>query len=348
MTPLSDRSAQAGRARLIIRILVTTVTGGVTYLVSAVVRQPPAQSLMLAVFVGGVVLVVQLLAEFDGRVVAMERGQERLIAEVRDLLADKFSAVGEATELFGRVEVSALREDVIRLAHSSLRIGRPAPPLIVELARAQIDRVTHLLDQVGSGSVATYDGEDRDWLLALAFHVKSTLDAISRGSAGPDGRFVDEGLWRTELGQRYLELQVRALGDGVRIRRVFILERPELADDPLFRDIYEEQEDLGIEVQAVDLPRIRIAGINFVSDFVLFDDVVSYELAISVPKARPATPMYVGTSLFLDPVRIGERRQRFDALWQQSSKLPRHPQIDSTRSATALAQPQERLTPPPP
>jgi hypothetical protein len=348
MTPDSDKGRQPGRARLIIRILVTAAVGGITYLVGAVVRQPPAQSFMLAVFVGGVVLVVQFLIEFDGRVAGVEARQERLTSEVRDLLSAKFSAVSEATELFGRVEVSALRDDVIRLARSSLRISHGAPTLLVRLARDQIRNTARLLDQVGGGSEATYDGEDRDWLLALTYHVKSTLDAISRGSAGPDGRFVDEGLWRTELGQRYLELQVRALGDGVKIRRVFILERPELTDDPLFRELYEEQEDLGIEVRWVDLPKIRVAGINFVSDFVLFDDVVSYELAISVPKARPTAPMYVGTSLFLDPVRISQRRQRFDALWQQSRSLPRRGQLDSTRSATVPAQPHERLTPPPP
>jgi hypothetical protein len=316
----AGRGPHPGRSRLIVRILVTAAAGGVTYLVGTVVRQPPAQSLMLSVFVGGVLLVVQLLAEFEARVAAVEAGQERLTTEVRDLVAQTFSAVSEATRLFGRVEASPLRDDVVRLAHSSLRLGTP-PPLLVDLTRAQLDRTAHLIEQVGGGSEVVYDGEDREWLLTLTYHVRSTLDATSRGSVGPDGRFVDEGLWRTELGQRYLELQGRALRNGVTIRRVFILDRSDLIDDPAFRDICDEQRDLGIQVRAVVLPRVRSAGINFVSDFILFDDVVSYESTLSLPMARLGQPMYVGTTLVLDQVRIGQQRQRFDDLWASPDEL---------------------------
>jgi hypothetical protein len=320
MTPRSGQVPHAARWRLVIRILVTMALGGGTYLLGNVVHQAPAQSLMLSVFVGGVVLVLQLLIEFETRVTALEVGQDRLAAEVRSVVAQTFSAVSEATELFGRVEASALRDDVVRTARSALRIGRPAP-LLVDLARAQLERTSHLLEQVGGSSEVSYDGEDRDWLLSLTYHVKSTLDATSRGSFGPDGRFVDEGLWRTELGRRYLEMQARALRNGVTIRRVFILDGAELLGDPDFREICDEQRDLGILVRAVVLQKVRSAGVSFVADFILFDDAVSYESTLLRPRTGQGQPMYVATTLVLDRVRIGQQRQRFDELWASPDEL---------------------------
>ncbi|WP_033345873.1 hypothetical protein [Catenuloplanes japonicus] len=335
------------RGRLIARILITAVVGGTTYLIGALVKQPPAQAVMLAFFVGGVVLVVQLLAEFDTRVAAVEAGQGRLTGELRDLLAEKFAAVSEATELYGRVEHSPLRDDVVRVAHSALQVGHELPPLVVNLARAQLQYADHLLRQVGSGE-ATYEGEDREWLLALTHHVASTLDAISPGSRDHDGRFLDEGLWRTELGRRYLEAQARALRNGVAIRRLFILEHEDLLADADFREIYDEQAAMGIRVRAIALAEIRIAGIRFVSDFILFDDVVSYENELAPTKHRFGLPMYIRTSLFMDSRRIDRQRQRFEALWAAAHELGPAGQGASTRSAAAEAQPQERLTPPPP
>ncbi|MFI5844703.1 hypothetical protein ACIA8K_33895 [Catenuloplanes sp. NPDC051500] len=330
------------RSRLMARILITTTVGGATFLTSALVKQPPAQAVMLAFFVGGVVLVVQLLAEFDNRVAAVEAGQGRLTTELRDLLADKFAAVSEATELFGRVENSPLRDDVLQVAHSALQVRHTLPPLVVDLARSQLQYADHLLRQVGSGEV-TYEGEDREWLLALTHHVRSTLDAISPGGSDPDGRFLDEGLWRTELGRRYLEAQGRALRNGVTIRRIFILDHESLLADPVFREIYDEQAAMGIQVRAIALPEIRIAGLSFVSDFILFDGVASYESEQAPTRQRHAPPMYVRTQLFLDSRRIDLQRQRFEELWPAAHDLGA-----STRSAAADAQPQDRLTPPPP
>jgi hypothetical protein len=212
------------------------------------------------------------------------------------------------------VEGSPLRAEVIRLARSAVRLGQ-ATPLVEGLVRSQVERAAHLMDQVATRSEATYDGEDRDWLLALTYHAKSTLDATSRGSRGPDGRFVDEGLWRTELGRRYLEAQSRAIRNGVAIRRVFILDQAELAKDPAFREICEEQSELGIQVRVVAVPMARGAGVTFVSDFILFDDEVSYESTPSLSNLRRGEPMFVGTALVLDSVRIAQQRQRFDDLW---------------------------------
>jgi hypothetical protein len=315
MSQATDRLAGAPlRSYLYAQAGISLATGTLTFLASLLVEQPLAQTIMLSVFVAGVVMVLQTLARFERRVAASHDLVAESSATMRDLVTERFSAVSEATELFGLVEVSALGEEVKQLARSSLRIGQPVPPLTLDLARSQIERMTRFLEQLGGGREVVYDnGEDRDWLLALTRHVAKSLDATSRGSIGPDGSFVDDGLWRTELGQRYLEAQGRALRNGVTIRRVFMLDRADLAADPAFLDIYEEQIKMGIQVKVVDLEKLRGAGTTFVSDFILFDDMISYESEHASRKG--VGPMYVRTLLVLDEMRISQQRHRFDELW---------------------------------
>ena len=58
--------------------------------------------------------------------------------------------------------------------------------------------------------------------------MESRLAAIILDPIG--GRsFTDGGLWRSELGQTYLEEQDRAIQRGVRIQRVFVIDRQGLA-----------------------------------------------------------------------------------------------------------------------
>jgi hypothetical protein len=322
MIVANDRPARTPLgSRLYVQAAVSLATGTLTFLASLLVDQPLAQTIMLSVFVGGVAMVLQVLAQFDRRVAATQDLVSESSETMRDLVTEQFSAVSEATELFGLANASALREEVKRLARSSLRVSRPVPPLTLDLARSQLERTARFLEQIGGGYEAVYDnGEDRDWLLALTHHVTTSIDATSRGSVGPDGAFVDEGLWQTELGQRYLEAQGRAIRNGVTIRRVFVLDQADLAADPAFRGIYKEQVRMGIEVRAVDLAKLRSAGSTFVSDFVLFDDVVSYESEHG-PRRPGWGPMYVRTLLILDELRISQQRHRFEELWAVPDEL---------------------------
>jgi hypothetical protein len=314
MSGWGEAGQRINRWRVLAKVLITAMVGGVAYLLTSLAHQSQISAVTLAAFIGGVVLVVQFLIDFDQRLANVENGQIRQSAEMHAVVNEKFIEVSRATELFGQIEASALGADVDRLIRYSIGLDGSAPRLALDLARSQIERVSQLLHQLGGGIEAVYDdGEDRDWLLALTRNTRSTIDATSRGVAGPDGRFVDEGLWLTELGQRYLEAQQAAIREGVTIRRVFLLDRPELADDPVFGAIRRQQEAIGINVRVIGLGEIPGTGRSFVSDLIVFDDVISYESTAS--RAAGMAPMYVKTTLILEPDRVKRRIRRFNDIW---------------------------------
>jgi hypothetical protein len=316
--PSSGTGPLAGRRKVLRKVVVTSTIGGVTYLATFLAGQSQISAVMLSSYVGGVVLVVQFLVDFEIRLASVETGQVRQAVDLRQLVDDRFANVSSATELFGQVEASQLRDHVVRLARNSIRI-RSDRQLVVDLAQHQIDQVSIFLRQLGTGMETVYEGEDRDWLLALTRGATKSIDATSQGSTGMDGRFIDEGLWMTELGQRYLEAQVAALREGVAIRRVFVLEKAELANDLDFRTlIYDRQRDLGIQVRVADLS-VTGVGLTFLSDLILFDEVIAYESTTST--LSKSAPMFVKTTLVLDAVRVQQRVARFDNLWESAHEL---------------------------
>ena len=60
------------------------------------------------------------------------------------------------------------------------------PGLAHDVAQAQIDTTVSFLEQLSHGGEVGYDGEDRDWLLALTSHAQHTISAISAISASTD------------------------------------------------------------------------------------------------------------------------------------------------------------------
>ena len=65
-------------------------------------------------------------------------------------------------------------------------------------------------------------------------------------------RGLDGGLWTSDLGIRYLELQREAITRKVRIRRIFVFENAEMALDEDFLRITQMQRDVGVEVRMLD------------------------------------------------------------------------------------------------
>jgi hypothetical protein len=63
------------------------------------------------------------------------------------------------------------------------------------VARSQLDAVVGFLEQLSHGGEIHYDGEDREWLLTLTGRASISIGATSRGTPGPDGSLIDEGLW---------------------------------------------------------------------------------------------------------------------------------------------------------
>jgi len=321
------------------KILVTAGSAALTYIASTFFARPDQiWSVTLAIVIGGVVLVIQLLHEFDSRLhgleasqevrlqameetqyhrlQALEDSQQRHAREIERVVGEGFIKINEATELFGLVEASALRTDVVtQFVKHSTQIG-PAPPLIFDFAQAEIARMSEFLKDVSQGGDVAHDGEDRDWLLGLTRHAQSSIDATSLTAVDAGNRgFGDGGLWSSDLGQRYLEEQRDAVRRGVTIRRVFILDRPDIADDPGLREVCRIQTELGISVRVLDPSAIPSIHTTSLFDFILFDDVVSYEVTPAVRIADRSGPIVVNTRLVLPDARVKERAQRFRDLW---------------------------------
>ncbi|MEJ3745402.1 DUF6879 family protein [Actinomycetes bacterium KLBMP 9797] len=322
------------RGRIIRKVILTLMTGGFAYFLTSLADQPEMYAILFSVFVGGVTLVVDFLAEFDNRLKAVEDGlvahSARTEAFVRDkfltierMVEEKFSKINEATELFGLVEASAVRTDLVtQLVRHSTRIDPDSPPIVYEFAQSEISRISAFLRELGAGSDVTYDGEDRDWLLGLARNARSTIDATSLTTVDAGGaRYTDDGLWVSDLGQRYLEAQRDAIRRGVGVRRVFIVDQPDLAKDSGLLAECARQHEIGIEVRVLDPtsnPRLRKSSLF---DFVLFDKEISYETTPASRMEGDHRPTIVNTRLVRRRSRVQDLIKQYEDLWNSAAEV---------------------------
>jgi hypothetical protein len=206
------------------------------------------------------------------------------------------------------------------VARTATRLRSASPPLVTDLLDAELTRMSTLVNQLHAGSV-TYDGEDQDWLLALARSTKSSLDATSLCAADHNHRY-DATFWTSDLGRRYLQTQQQIIAGGVRIRRLFILDHPELATDPGFINLCRQQTQLGIHTRTLATAAVPPQRAGDLVDFILFDQVLSYETLnpthVWNGQPRPA----IHTRLHLDPTRIANRTQLFHDLWHAATVTP--------------------------
>jgi len=180
-----------------------------------------------------------------------------------------------------------------------------------------MERVASFVRQLPAGSEITYDGEDRDWLLGLTREAKRSIDAISLSTVDAGVRGLDGGLWTSDLGIRYLELQREAIVRKVRIRRIFVFVDAEIArDDETFQRITQVQREVGVEVRMLDRLFIPDWMQSIIFDFIVFDGSVSYETnpatAFAVGQTRPGI---LRTLLAPVPGRVRELEERFERLW---------------------------------
>ncbi|HVQ90479.1 MAG TPA: hypothetical protein VMU51_05535 [Mycobacteriales bacterium] len=309
------------------KIVVTLLTGGIAYLLATPLK--PAEAIILSAFIGGVVLVVQFLIEFDDRMqvvedeqttrlAALERQQAAHTGEVRNLVQQSFLKISQATELFGLVEASALRTDaVIQLVQHSTALTQELPPLVARVAQAEIVRTSRFLKELGDGT-ASYEGEDRDWLLALAHNAKISIDATSLNTVDARGRGLDSTFWLSDLGQRYLEVQRGVARNGIKIRRIFIVDRPGIAHGPEFYEMCRLQARMNIEVRILTAADLEAPLKTKLLDFILFDNAVSYETTPAYRIDESSPPEIVQTRMQLQPDVVEERIDRFRDLWERA------------------------------
>ncbi len=171
---------------------------------------------------------------------------------------------------------------------------------------------TAFMGQLPPGGEITYDGEDREWLLGLAQEVQHSIEAISLSIMDVMPHSFNGGLWRSDLGVRYLELQRQAIDRGVSIRRVFVFDDEDQARDELFLRIVQMQRDVGIDVRMLDFQLIPEWLHGMIFEYAILDEEVSYELmpgtSFNYSRFRP---IIFRTSLVPTPSRVKDMKVRF-------------------------------------
>ncbi|HKR49189.1 MAG TPA: hypothetical protein VJT72_06335 [Pseudonocardiaceae bacterium] len=327
-------------AKIIRKIFFTFVIGGLAYLITSMVsseQQSQAWGIIVSLFIGACTLVIQFIADFDNRLESVEEKQEKHLTEMRSLVENGFAKMSEATALFRELEASAMQTDAVtRLVRHSTQIDPSSPPLIHGFAQSQVNRTSQFLKELSEGGQIAYDGEDRDWMLDLTIQSRVSIDATSLSTVDAGGISYDDGLWTSEYGQRYLELQRNAIRRGVTVRRIFILDNAKLTISKLatesdFLRIYRRQQDLGIQTRVLEQSTIPHDFKNLLFDFIVFDGVISYEVTPASRVEDTMNPTIVKTNLTLRPERVKERMQRFEALWEAARKIEQLHQNSSAR-----------------
>lgn len=297
------------------RVLVALCIGAVSYPLTLLVNQEIAWRLMISLFITGVILIVEFLIDVERLMKDAEAAQERRTTEIER----RVTMINEATQLFGEIQASTLRRDaVIELVKNSLMLHPES--LVYRFTQSEIDRMSNLLRDLGGGS-ASYEGEDRNWILSLAEHSKISIDATSLSSV--DAGMDSKGFWFTDLGQHYLKIQRKVVGNGVKIRRIFIVDEHEDTQDETLRKLCKVQSEMRIEVRI--LVASKISAPNDLLDFIIFDNVVVYESTPSWRADKSAVPTMISTMLKLRADVVQDRRKLFQDLWETAEPYQPEP-----------------------
>ena len=285
--------------RTLHKIVVTALVGIIAYALTELTNQPPIWSLTITVFIGGITFVVQFLIEVEQRL--QESAHEGKL--LHDAVRLEVSKLGKASELYGLIATSALSSRAItELVEQTANVDRQTPPLVRILVESEVARAAQVLKDLNATGQMTYEGEDRDWLLSLTEHMTTELCATSV--------FHDGSFWLSELGQRYIDLQVQAVRRGAQIRRVFVNQRG-ARGGMLPTSLVNEQLALGFRVRVLDGPAVAIP------DLIIVDGVVIYE---TTPQQRvdQIRPYRFRTAMQTRPSIVAERLEWFEHLWSRA------------------------------
>ena len=243
------------------------------------------------------------------------------LSAVAERVTSGFTQIGRLAELSAMMERSSLGPTLLTdFVETASQVDGRVNPLLQRLARREVERVTDFVRQLPVGGGIAYDGEDRDWLLGLAREAEHSINAISLSTVDAGMRGFDGGLWTSDLGHRYLELQREAITRKVRIRRIFLFENEELARDETFMRITKIQRDAGVEVRMLDHQLIPEWMRSMIFDFIVFDGAVSYETTpATLFTAGQTRPAVVRTYLSPIPDRIRDLERKFEQLWDAAN-----------------------------
>ncbi|HEX3958360.1 MAG TPA: hypothetical protein VHZ03_17315 [Trebonia sp.] len=239
------------------------------------------------------------------------------VSGLQKQLAAGFQKIHVSAALLSLMERSVLDTALLSdLVEAAGKADTSVSPMLERLARQEIERVTRFVRQLPAGNEIAYDGEDREWLLGLTEQAQRSVDAISLSTVDAGMRGFDGGLWTSDLGTRYLNLQREAIERQVAIRRIFIFENEDLARDETFLKITAQQREVGVDVRMLDHQLIPEHLQKEIFDFIVFDGAVGYETTSATPfPSRAARPAIVRTRLAPMPDRVRDLESQFEKLW---------------------------------
>jgi hypothetical protein len=322
-----EKERRPGIPRMVVKIGISIVFGLGAFGLSQMLDENAEGQMLLAigasVFVSGIAFVVQFLTEVESRLEVLqdsmakvEERYEHHSQEIARTTKEQFEKINDATQLFGAVEASALRIDpVTQLVRDATTVARGRDSLVSRFAQFEIARLSGYLKHLGQQAAVTYDGEDRDWLLGLTRAALKTIDATSLTTTDAGGRgSMDGGLWTGDLGQKYLVAQQTAARRQVKIRRIFIFDRPEFKDDKDLVNILRQHITAGVEVRTLTPRQDDYAF----TDFIIFDGELCYQTQPASPYGD-SRPIIATTVLMTAPDPVQERIAHFEELWNAAT-----------------------------
>jgi hypothetical protein len=307
---IKDGTRRRLASGIIIKVGFPLLIGLITLTVAEAGGMSGRNSLALAAVVTFGVALVLFIVDTEAR-----------ISAVNERVAEGFAEILKSAELSSRMERSVLGGELLtEFLETACQADGPVNPLLLRLARREIQQVTSFVRQLPVGSEIAYDGEDRDWLLGLTQEAGLSIDAISLSTVDVGVHGIDGGLWTSDLGIRYLDLQREAIARKVRIRRIFVVVDEEMVHDEDFRRITDMQRDVGVEVRMLDHQLIPRLMQSMIFDFIVFDQAISYETTpattFSVSQTKPGI---LRTRLAPMPARVRDLADQFEQLWDAAN-----------------------------
>lgn len=310
--------------RLTMKIVISIFIGGLTYLITErLLKDNEPMALMTSVFMAGVIFVAQFLYEMESRMAKFGTSMDSHLDNVELKLNTNLKDLGHGAHLAQLLGRSPLPVDKVDgLVQDAIEVTASHPRLSAAMVISEVQRFATILRELRYHDTASYPGEDRDWLLSLAENANLSIKAISLATVDAGGHnFVDGGLWRSDLGIRYLDLQEEALTERkVKIQRIFVSDLPDDSTAYLLSEIFNPQRELGIEVRTLHPESIRGTAASKLHDFIVFDDELVYETTAAVVNNPKDTPKTLTTKISVDKDTVDDKSRFFDLLWSQAQE----------------------------
>ncbi|MGC3000612.1 DUF6879 family protein [Streptomyces sp. G35A] len=297
----APRRGGSGAWQMWLKVLISLAAAGLTSVIAKVANSEVRWQIGIGIFVGGCILILQLLGDLINQVKDFKAVLPQHNAQTQETVVRSFARISEATKFYSEME-RLPSDGVAALATSAVEVVSRGPDIMGRFAEELMRRLAADMEALKSGSVDCA-GENHDWLLILTNCATSSIDTTSTLS------LVDRDFWNSRPADRYLQAQREAIARGVTVRRLFLVDDSADLNDDL-RQLGHEQEQLGIETRVLvrtQLPQNVRRGL--VDEFIVFDKATCYEIEQDQLHVNTSTRVRAHEDY------VGLRTQRFAELW---------------------------------